>query len=177
MREHGLDFHVTAVDPIQIRLAVLNSCASEAAISEFERCCASRTWSGRMTEARPFFNLTQLEAQADNIWKSCSREDWLEAFAAHPRIGESTAARWSQQEQARVSEASAGVQTELARLNSEYEARFGHIFIICAAQKSGEEILSVLRQRLTNRPALEIQIAAEQQSLITRLRLRNLFYE
>lgn len=130
-----------------------------------------------MTEARPFSSLDQLEARADNIWKSCSREDWLEAFAGHPRIGESTAARWSQQEQAGVQGASAGLQVELARWNSEYEAKFGYIFIICAAEKSADEILSALRQRISNPPALEIQVAAEQQRLITRLRLRKLFCE
>lgn len=130
-----------------------------------------------MTEARPFPSLEQLEAHADNIWKSCSREDWLEAFAAHPRIGESTAARWSRQEQAGVQGASAGLQMELARWNSEYEAKFGYIFIICAAEKSAKEILTALRQRISNPPALEIQVAAEQQRLITRLRLRKLFCE
>ena len=130
-----------------------------------------------MTEARPFSNLAHLEAHANDIWKNCTHEDWLEAFAAHPRIGESTNARWSQQEQARVRETSAGLQTELARWNSDYEAKFGHIFIICAAGKSAEEILGALRQRLSNSPAVELEIAAEQQRQITSKRLRNLFYE
>lgn len=177
MSEQGLRPSPIAVDRIQVRLAALNSCAPETATSQFKRCCGSRSWSERMTEARPFSNLEQLEAIADNVWKSCSREDWLEAFAAHPRIGESTASQWSRKEQAGVQKASAVLQMELARRNSEYEVKFGHIFIICAAGKSAEEILTALRQRLRNSPAVEIETAAEQQRLITHLRLKNLFSE
>jgi 2-oxo-4-hydroxy-4-carboxy--5-ureidoimidazoline (OHCU) decarboxylase len=63
----------------------------------------------------------------------------------------------------------------LAEANREYEARFGHIFIICANAKSGDEILSALQQRLSNQPAEELAIAAEEQRKITLLRLEKLF--
>ena len=45
--------------------------------------------------------------------------------------------------------ASAGRRTleELARWNLLYERRFGHIFIVCASGKSGEEMLANLKRR------------------------------
>ena len=36
---------------------------------------------------------------------------------------------------------------ELLRMNQTYEAKFGHIFIICASGKSANEMLAALQQR------------------------------
>ena len=36
---------------------------------------------------------------------------------------------------------------ELLRMNQVYEAKFGHIFIICASGKSADEMLTALRLR------------------------------
>jgi len=67
------------------------------------------------------------------------------------------------------------VQEELAAVNREYEARFGHIYIVCAAGRTAEELLSTARDRLDNDPEVELINAAEEQRKITRLRLRKLF--
>lgn len=127
-----------------------------------------------MEQARPFSNLTELEACADRIWRSCSREDWLEAFSAHPRIGDQSENRWSRQEQSAVAIAAPLLLKALAQANGAYEAKFGYTFIICAAGKNAAEILSALEQRLRNDAGSEIQNAAEQQRLILQLRLRKL---
>jgi 2-oxo-4-hydroxy-4-carboxy-5-ureidoimidazoline decarboxylase len=59
-------------------------------------------------------------------------------------------------------------------LNSQYEEKFGYIFIVCASGKSSEEMLSILRERLENPPDDELRIAAAEQAKITELRLRKL---
>jgi 2-oxo-4-hydroxy-4-carboxy-5-ureidoimidazoline decarboxylase len=59
----------------------------------------------------------------------------------------------------------------LAEGNREYEQRFGYIFIVCATGKTADEMLALLRTRLTNDPAMEIRVAAEQQAQITAIRL------
>ena len=41
---------------------------------------------------------------------------------------------------------------ELADMNQRYEAKFGHIFIICASGKSAQEMLTVLKQRQASPP-------------------------
>jgi 2-oxo-4-hydroxy-4-carboxy-5-ureidoimidazoline decarboxylase len=102
----------------------------------------------------------------------------MEAFRGHPRIGESRpehneasmrSAKWSEQEQSAAADAN---KTALAEANREYEKRFGHIFIVCAAGKNADEILDILHQRLRNDPATEIREAADQQRQITNIRLR-----
>ena len=59
----------------------------------------------------------------------------------------------------------------LATGNRQYEERFGFIFIVCATGKTAEEMLALLRERLSNDPAAEIKIAAGEQMKITRIRL------
>jgi len=103
----------------------------------------------------------------------------MEAFASHPRIGESRApqsasarsAAWSSEEQSHAAAAEDAVRTALAEANREYERRFGRIFIICATGKQGSEILQILRQRLQNDAQTEIREAAEQQRQISQIRL------
>ena len=60
----------------------------------------------------------------------------------------------------------------LAEGNREYEQRFNRIFIVCATGKSAPEILEILRRRLRNEQTTELHEAAEQQRLITHLRLK-----
>jgi len=120
-------------------------------------------------------------AASDETWRGLSEEDWLEAFRAHPRIGESKAqkpvqarsAAWSAQEQSGLANEmdAEAIKAALAEGNREYESRFGGIFIVCATGKSGAEMLEILRRRLHNDAATELREAAEQQRQIARLRL------
>ena len=99
--------------------------------------------------------------------------DWLEAFGAHPKIGDRVGSAWSKQEQSRA-RATEETAEDLERLNQEYFDRFGFIFIICATGKSAEEILVQLQQRLENSQEVETKNAASEQRKITSLRLRKL---
>jgi OHCU decarboxylase len=168
---------LTETDRVAIRLAALNDCAPEVARAQFKRCCSSSLWNHLMEEARPFAGITELEACADRAWASCSQDDWLEAFAAHPRIGETSGKRWSQQEQSSVAVAPSEVLDALAKANRAYEEKFGYTFIVCATGKSADEMLVLLEQRLRNPAEIEIKNAGEQQRLILRLRLRKLLSE
>ena len=109
-------------------------------------------------------------------------DDLQEAFRGHPRIGESKAAagqteaekRWSSQEQRGAASAGDEARRALAEVNRAYEARFGHIYLVCATGKSAEELLAIAKARLTNDPATERRVAASEQMKITRLRLEKL---
>ena len=135
-----------------------------------------------MLAARPFGSATRAREDADRIWNSLSREDWLEAFDHHPRIGEKKAAvaqdakgaAWSREEQARVTSAGDAVRDQLARVNEDYERRFGYIYIVCASGKSADQLLAIARGRLANDPASELRVAAEEQRKIMQLRLAKL---
>ena len=130
-----------------------------------------------MVAGRPFVSRDDVMDRSDRIWRSLQRTDWLEAFAAHPRIGSRAASGWAAGEQAGSLSASAAVLTRLSERNREYEARFGHIFIVCATGKSADEMLSLLEARLDNEPDAELSIAAEEQRKVTRLRLDKLLTE
>jgi OHCU decarboxylase len=137
-------------------------------------CCGSRAWARRMAGSRPFQGIAELRETSDRIWWSLGGEDWREAFAAHPRIGEK-GSRWSEAEQAGARGADARTLAGLSEANRVYETCFDHIFIVCATGKSAAEMLGLLRARLDNDPETELRIAAEEQRKITHLRLEKLF--
>jgi OHCU decarboxylase len=127
-----------------------------------------------MADRWPFARTETMLAAADAVWIGLDPEDWLEAFRAHPKIGERTSSSLPQQEQSGAASASADQLEELARLNRDYQRRFGYIFIVCATGKTTDEMLAALNERLQNPPEVEIHIAVEQQRQITRLRLLKL---
>ncbi len=152
----------------------LNALGEDAARAALARCCAARRWVSAMLAARPFASDAALFDVADRVWWGLGREDWLEAFAGHPRIGEQADDAWAQREQAGVSGAAQATRAALAEGNGTYERRFGHVFLICATGKSGDDMLRALQARLANDPATELRIAAAEQAKITRLRLERL---
>ena len=128
-----------------------------------------------MAAARPFASRDAMQEAAARIWRELGEEDWREAFAAHPRIGErAAAASWSAGEQARAQSAPEATRAALAAVNADYEARFGFTFIICATGRTGDDILAAAHARLRNDPATELRAAAAEQAAITRLRLDKL---
>jgi 2-oxo-4-hydroxy-4-carboxy-5-ureidoimidazoline decarboxylase len=164
-------------------LAELNALAESDARAEFLKCCGSHRWADAMAARRPFADNASLAAAADDLWSAASRDDRLEAFAAHPKIGADVAAlrarfahtaTWSSQEQGGMSGAAEATIQRLAELNRVYDKRFGHIFIVCATGKSADEMLAILESRIDNRPEDELRIAAEEQRKIMHLRLAKL---
>ena len=164
------------------QLGWFNALPPEAAREELLKCCGAKRWADAVEQGRPYLSLWHLIAQANDVWRALDRDDWLEAFRSHPKIGEQKAANqvaaqsreWSAQEQRGIADATANAVDKLARLNRAYEEKFGFIFIVCATGKSSDEILALLEQRLNNAPDVELPIAAAEQAKITELRLRKL---
>jgi 2-oxo-4-hydroxy-4-carboxy-5-ureidoimidazoline decarboxylase len=163
-------------------IARLNNLPRAEAEAELLKCCGSSRWAREVASRRPFRGAEELLGAAEEVWRSLGESDWLEAFSRHPKIGERKAAAgqtereraWSAAEQSGMDAAGERVREELAEGNREYERRFGHIFIVCAAGKTPAEMLALLRSRLANEPADELRVAAGEQQRITRLRLRKL---
>jgi OHCU decarboxylase len=152
----------------------LNALDADSAARELLACCGSTEWAREMAASRPFDGPESLAEASDRIWASLEPSDWLEAFAAHPKIGERSASAWASAEQSAVGGAPHDVLERFAAGNRAYEARFGYIFIVCATGKSAGEMLTTLERRLTSDPGEELHIAAEEQRKITRLRLAKL---
>jgi len=163
--------------PIDAGLAKLNIMTPLDCMTSLLRCCGSAAWAATMCGARPFEDEVALLRLADRTWFSLGESAHLEAFGAHPKIGEQAASKWSQAEQAGAADAEAQTRSELAALNQTYEAKHGFIFIVCAAGRRASEMLTELRARHDRPRADELRTAAEEQAKITRLRLAKLLQE
>jgi OHCU decarboxylase len=161
-------------------LAEFNALPAEEATALLMDCCGCAGWASGVASRRPYETADALHKAADSVWWKLARKDWLEAFSHHPQIGDAPASgsesaqRWAAGEQAGARAASDDVKTRMARANRAYFEKFGYIYIVCATGKSAEGMLAILNQRLQNDPPSELSVAAEQQRLITRIRLDKL---
>ena len=139
-------------------------------------CFADRGWAARVATGRPYLDLAALLESAESAWSDVTPAAWLEAFKAHPRIGEAggRSPETSRREQSLVGQASGQTLTALAEENRRYEARFGHVFLIAASGRSAGEVLEALRRRIGHDPTTELAVAAGEHRKITRLRLERL---
>jgi OHCU decarboxylase len=153
-----------------------NDLPSEQAERRLLTCFASARWARRVAGGRPYADLAELLDGAERAWAKLEPPDWAEALSGHPRIGERGGGSpdASAREQRGVLVSGAGTLSELAQENRHYEARFGHVFLIDAAGKSADEILSALRKRLDNDPVTEARVAAGEHRKIARMRLEDL---
>ncbi len=140
-------------------------------------CCGSTRWAAEVSGRRPFAGEETLMEAAGAVWFGLGLEDWLEAFACHPRIGERRAAETaslasSEREQAVAQRTLAGVEERLRAGNWLYEDRFGFRYIVFASGRSAPELLAVLEERLTRTRDEELQEAARQQHRITLRRMQ-----
>lgn len=162
--------------------AKLNALAADDARTALTNCCAATAWVNDMFAASPFADDEAVFAACNNTAAALTESDWLEAFAAHPLIGDvdslrkkyAATKRLAAGEQSGVDAASEGALRELAELNHTYLARFGFIFIVFATGKTADEMLAILKSRIDNGREQEIANAAAEQLKITRLRLAKL---
>jgi 2-oxo-4-hydroxy-4-carboxy-5-ureidoimidazoline decarboxylase len=150
-----------------VSLASFNAAATEDAVAAMMSCCSSKRFATAMAAGRPYASLAAAEAAVTAAFASLDWADILEAIAGHPRIGDRANGQ-SAAEQSGVADSS---RAALADGNREYEEHFGHVFLICAAGLSGEEMLAALRERLGNDPDTERKVATTELRKITVLRL------
>jgi 2-oxo-4-hydroxy-4-carboxy-5-ureidoimidazoline decarboxylase len=161
----------------------LNSLDKTTLQAELTKSCGSSRWVTELSRHHPFESEKALFEKAREIWfEHCEREDWLEAFTHHPKIGDvdslakkyAATKEWASGEQSDVQSASMETLQALAAGNEAYEKKFGYIFIVCATGKSAAEMLEILNRRLNNIPENEIITAMQEQYKITELRLKKL---
>jgi 2-oxo-4-hydroxy-4-carboxy-5-ureidoimidazoline decarboxylase len=155
-------------------VAAFNAWPAEEARAALLGCCRAERWAAQVTAGRPYSSLGALQARAAQV---LTDEDVTEALAGHPRIGQAPAAghsSWSRSEQSGVADADQAVQAGLTAGNQAYEARFGHIYLVCAAGRSATELLAILQARLANDPETERQVMRGELIKINDLRLAQL---
>jgi len=154
-------------------LARLNALPAGDAVSLLLGCCSAPGWARRVAGGRPYLSLDDLLAAADAAWAGRRPGELDAAMAGHPRIGARGLSAQSRQEQSGVGSDAATTQA-LRDANAAYEARFGHVFLICATGRGPDDILAELRHRLANDPATELEVTAAEIGKINALRLRKL---
>ena len=154
-----------------------NKLDRDTAAKELFSCCGSRNWVSLLMQEFPFGTPETLIEKADAVWYgACNKNDWLESFSHHPKIGDkkSLAGKFSGKEQAGLGSATDEIIEDLAKANYDYEKKFGFIFIVCATGKSAGEMLRLLTDRLKNNADDELAIAMGEQHKITLIRFNKL---
>ena len=159
-------------------LSDFNNLDKDIAAKKLFSCCGSQKWVSLVMKKFPFESQGALVEQATTIWyNECNKEDWLESFTHHPKIGDkkSLTEKFAGKEQAGVITATKETIEALANANNDYESKFDFIFIVCATGKPAEEMLRLLNDRLKNDLDSELQIAMNEQHKITLIRFKKLF--
>ncbi len=162
-------------------LARFNQAERAAATAMIAPCVALPAWYDALVAERPWASLHTLRERARSLMQTWTQADLLAALRAHPRIGERAQgnaheATLSRSEQSGVNHKDAALTQALVEANAQYEARFGHVFLIRASGRSGDAILSELQRRLANTDDQEQAEALEQLRQITLLRFDGVFH-
>ncbi|MEI2278265.1 2-oxo-4-hydroxy-4-carboxy-5-ureidoimidazoline decarboxylase [Paenarthrobacter ilicis] len=165
-----------------MELAEFNSVDRNEAIRILTPCLDISRWVETIVDARPYASVDELLGQARSAAEPFTSAEVESAMAHHPRIGErpkaqTTEAAMSRSEQAGVDPGDNHTTAALAEGNRAYEEKFGRVFLIRAAGRSAEEILSTLQERITHTPEEEDTIVAGQLREIALLRLSGLVSE
>lgn len=135
-------------------------------------CLAVPRWVDEVTAARPFRDQAALLARAKASAERLSDDELAAALSRHPRIGERSASGDAGAAYSRAEQAGVSAGDELRAANAAYEERFGRVFLIRAAGRSGSEIMAELRRRLGNDDESERRETVAQLTEIALLRLR-----
>lgn len=156
-----------------MNLTEFNTAEEAVARGLLDGCLDIDSWVDELLNQRPFARLADLQERASEASAKITWDEVATALARHPRIGEKSAG--SAADAALSAGEQAGVQAaevdELVAGNLAYENRFGHIFLICAAGLSGNQMLAALRQRITNDPEIERSVVISELRKIAHLRL------
>ncbi|MCH6468997.1 2-oxo-4-hydroxy-4-carboxy-5-ureidoimidazoline decarboxylase [Sinomonas sp. 5-5] len=145
-------------------------------------CLDVPRWIEEITAARPFASLDALLSTARGAADPFTPTELEGALSHHPRIGEkaggkSAEASMSRNEQSGVDQRDPETAAALAEGNRAYEEKFGRVFLIRAAGRSANEMLTALQERLGHTPEQEEPVVAEQLREIAVLRLKQSLLE
>mgnify|MGYP005988824529 CR=1 FL=1 len=154
-----------------IGLDGFNRLTDRQAMHALYECCASSIWARRVASGRPFDSRDLLLDRADRVLAELPEAEIDHALDGHPRIGGNADNPSSKREQAAVTTAGTEVREKLAAANRAYEAKFGHVYLVCATGRSAEELLAILDERLDNDAETERRVLRVELAKINRIRL------
>ncbi|RPF20628.1 2-oxo-4-hydroxy-4-carboxy-5-ureidoimidazoline decarboxylase [Myceligenerans xiligouense] len=162
-------------------LATFNALPEAEAAAVVRPCADIPAWVDDVVSGRPYPTRDALVRRATRAAAHWGEADLKAALAHHPRIGEraegnTREAAMSRREQG-ASSSDTATADAIANGNAMYEKRFGRIFLVRAAGRTGPEILENLTARLRNDDATETLVAINELRQIALLRLDGLIDE
>ncbi|MEW2426015.1 2-oxo-4-hydroxy-4-carboxy-5-ureidoimidazoline decarboxylase [Streptomyces nigra] len=156
-------------------LARFNALEEHAAQAALHEVCASTAWVERLLAARPYVTVDALHQASDAAMAGLTADDLAEAMAGHPPIGRPRPGDpASAREQRGMAGASEELKAEMLELNLAYQEKFGHVFLICATGRTGEQMRDAVKERIGNAPEQEREIVRAELGKINRIRLARL---
>jgi 2-oxo-4-hydroxy-4-carboxy-5-ureidoimidazoline decarboxylase len=163
--------HVHPAEP-----AAFNALPDQDCEARLLECLAVPRWARTVAAGRPYPTATAVLDAAATAGADLTDDEVDAALARHPRIGERPGApgreaAFSRAEQGGVDRSDAVLALTLRAGNEEYERKFGRVFLIRAAGRSGSEILSALNERLLHDDTQELAVVRRELTEIAVLRL------
>ncbi|MEU9291725.1 2-oxo-4-hydroxy-4-carboxy-5-ureidoimidazoline decarboxylase [Streptomyces sp. NPDC048275] len=153
-------------------LARFNALEEQAAYAALHEVCASSAWVRGLLARRPYATPDALFAASEAVMAELTTADLAEAMAGHPPIGRPKPGDpTSSREQRGMAGASADLKAEMLELNLAYQEKFGHVFLICATGRTGEQMRDAVKDRIGNSPEQEREIVRSELGKINRIRL------
>ncbi|WP_405020190.1 2-oxo-4-hydroxy-4-carboxy-5-ureidoimidazoline decarboxylase [Kitasatospora sp. NBC_00070] len=138
--------------------------------------CSSPSWAAAVAETRPWSDRAELLAANEAAMAKLTVQDLADAMAGHARIGKpKTGDATSEREQAGIQGVDSALLDELHEANAAYEAKFGHVFLICATGRTAGTMLAALRERFPHDAATEAEIVRGELRKINEIRVNRLF--
>lgn len=171
---HGFTIRIPSMT-----LDELNLCTPEAFVATVGFTFEHSPWiAEEAAKGRPFASIDALHTHMVEVVDRSPEEKRIALISAHPdlagrvaREGRLTAASRGEQASAGLDKLTPDEIARFERLNSEYRARFGFPFVICAREHGKASILNEIKRRTENDRQTEIATALAEIAKIARLRL------
>jgi OHCU decarboxylase len=165
--------------PPPLTLAQVNALDQQAFVAAFGGLFEGPPWIVEQAwHARPFASLDDLHARLVAAMEAAPEERKVALLRAHPDLVGRAALAGTLSPASTAEQAAAGLDrltpdeiATFARLNAEYQARFGFPFVICARENKKDSILAGFAARMGNTREQEIATALGEVAKICRLRL------
>ncbi|MCL8011778.1 2-oxo-4-hydroxy-4-carboxy-5-ureidoimidazoline decarboxylase [Streptomyces sp. AS02] len=154
----------TRTPPSLTALESFNATPVEQVRQTLLACLHSPHWADRIADHRPYPDVDSLLAASDEAAYDLSPGDLAQALAGEtlPVLPEGIYG---------------AAHTAMSAANAAYEAKFGHVFVICldglAPNEALDQVLAGIRSRLANDPEEERVVAAEELRRLAKGRLVN----
>lgn len=143
-------------------LTRFNKLPPDVARAEMLSCCSSPAWAERMTSGRPYSSSYDAIRQSSAIMAGLTVTDLAEALTG------------ASCEEPEPDGMDAVIDRALSESNVEYELRFGHVYLVCQAGRTEQQLLDLLRNRLRNDARAEWQVVRAELQKINEIRLRKM---